>query len=70
MIEIIIKNNSKEALESGLKTLKKLCNKDGILKEARDRQYYQKPSDKKRAKVNAWKRKIAQENKKKKYEDK
>lgn len=64
MIEIIIKNSSKEALEVGLKALKKMCNKFGVLKEARDRRYYRKPSDKKRAKVNACKRKIVQENKK------
>ena len=35
-------------LEKAMRVLKKKVQKAGIVKEARDRQYYQKPSEKKR----------------------
>ena len=38
-------------VESALKTLKKALAKDGVLSEARRRQYYEKPSETRKRKV-------------------
>ena len=48
MIEVKINDNSDEAFEKGFKIFKKLCNKDGFMKEVRDRRYFKKPSEKRR----------------------
>ena len=45
MVTIIVKNNN---VEQALRVLKRKVQKTGIIKELRDRQYYQKPSAKKR----------------------
>ena len=42
---IEVRNNN---VEKALRVLKKKLLKDGVMKELRDRQYYQKPSFKKR----------------------
>jgi len=42
---IEVRNNN---IEKALRVLKKKLLKDGVMKELRDRQYYQKPSFKKR----------------------
>ena len=44
---IEVRNNN---VEKALRVLKKKLFKDGVMKELRDRQYYQKPSFKKREK--------------------
>ena len=44
---IEVRNNN---VEKALRVLKKKLMKDGVMKELRDRQYYQKPSFKKREK--------------------
>lgn len=47
MVTVIVKGNN---VEKALRILKKKVQKNGLLKELRDRQYYQKPSEIKRAK--------------------
>lgn len=47
MVTVIVKGNN---VEKALRVLKKKVQKNGLLKELRDRQYYQKPSEIKRAK--------------------
>ena len=46
-ITIEVRNNN---IENALRVLKKKLLKDGVMKELRDRQYYSKPSWKKREK--------------------
>ena len=46
-ITIEVRNNN---VEKGLRFLKKKLNKDGQMKELKQRQYYQKPSEIKREK--------------------
>lgn len=48
MINIIVKDESKEAFDNAMRVFKKVCQKDGFLQELKDRKYYKKPSDKKR----------------------
>lgn len=50
MIEVYLKDNTKEEFEAKLTLFKKLCNKDGFLQELKERQYYSKPSEIKRRK--------------------
>jgi len=45
MTTIIVRNNN---VEKALRVLKRKAKKDGLLQELKDRQYYQKPSEKKR----------------------
>ena len=47
MVTVIVKGNN---VEKALRVLKKKVQKNGLLKELRERQYYQKPSEIKRAK--------------------
>ena len=44
MITIEVRNNAEKAI----KLLKKKINAEGTLKECRDRQFYEKPTDKRR----------------------
>ena len=46
MIKIFPKQG--ERIESTLRRLRKVCEREGILKEVRKHEYYEKPSDKKR----------------------
>ena len=46
-ITITVRNNN---VEQALRVLKKKCQKDGLLKELRQRQYYEKPCDKRNRK--------------------
>ncbi len=48
MPEIHIRN--KESFESALRKFKRETDKEGILRELRERKHYQKPSEKKRKK--------------------
>jgi len=50
MIKVTINEPSVEALDRALKVFKKLTDKDGFIRELRDRRYYKKPSVKKREK--------------------
>lgn len=45
-----VKVREDETFENTLKRFKKLCDKEGILSEARKREYYEKPSVKKKRK--------------------
>ena len=45
MVEVQVRNGN---LEKAMRVLKKKVQKEGLLKELKDRQYYTKPSEKKR----------------------
>jgi len=45
MVQVVVRNGN---LEQALRVLKKKSQKAGIVKELRERQYYSKPSEKKR----------------------
>jgi len=49
--EIEVKKD--ESFESALRRFKKKIEQDGILREIRDRKYYEKPSERKRKKAKA-----------------
>ena len=49
MSEIIIRKD--ESFESALKRFKKKIDKEGILRELRDRKHYEKPSERRRKKA-------------------
>ena len=46
MSEVLIRKD--ESFESALRRFKKKIDKEGTLKEVRDRKHYEKPSDRKR----------------------
>ena len=46
MSEVVIRKD--EPFEAALRRLKKKIDKEGILKEVRDRKHYEKPSERKR----------------------
>lgn len=46
-----IEVRSNESFESALRRFKKKIERDGILREIKDRKHYEKPSEKKRKKV-------------------
>ena len=48
MIEVQVRGGN---LEKAMRVLKKKVQKEGILKELKERQFYQKPSEKRREKV-------------------
>ena len=41
-----------------MRRFKKKCERDGIVAEVRESQYYEKPSARRQKRINAWKRKI------------
>ena len=47
---ITIKPRHNEPIEKTLKRLKRIMDKEGVIQEIRERQYYMKPSEKKRKK--------------------
>lgn len=51
MSEIKVREN--ESLESALRRFKKQCSKSGVMKEARKREHYEKPSVRKKMKSEA-----------------
>ena len=51
MAEIRIKDN--ESLDSALRRFKRQCAKSGVLSEIRKREHYEKPSDKRKKKSEA-----------------
>ncbi|MHB0912029.1 MAG: 30S ribosomal protein S21 [Armatimonadota bacterium] len=60
LAQIQVRQN--ESLDSALKRFKKELEQAGVLKEAREHQHYEKPSDKKRKAEAARRRKIAKSN--------
>jgi small subunit ribosomal protein S21 len=48
MSEVVIRKD--ESFESALRRFKKKIDKEGILREIRDRKHYEKPSERKRKK--------------------
>jgi len=47
-----------ESFEKALRRFNKTCMKEGILSEVRKRQHFEKPSERKKRKINAAKRKL------------
>ena len=58
MIEVEVRNNN---VEKALRVLKKKLQKDGLFRELRMRQFYEKPSLKKQRKLKESLRRIAKE---------
>ena len=58
MVEVIVKNNN---VEKALRVLKKKLQKDGLFRELRLRQHYEKPSEKKLRKKKESLRRIAKD---------
>jgi len=56
LASVIVGNN--ESFESALKRFKKEVEKAGILSEIKKHQHFEKPSEKKKRKMNAAKRKL------------
>lgn len=54
MTTVIVRNNN---VEKAIRSLKRKTQKSGLIKELRDRQYYQKPSEKRREAKKAAKKK-------------
>lgn len=55
MAKVIVKDN--ETLEGALKRFKRSCQRDGVLSEIRKREYYEKPSVKRKKKAEAARKK-------------
>ena len=60
MAQVQVRQN--ESIDSALRRFKKELEQAGVLREAREHQHYEKPSDKKRKAEAARKRKIARSN--------
>ena len=60
MAQVQVRQN--ESLDSALKRFKKELQQAGVLKEAREHEHYEKPSDKKRKAEAARRRKLAKLN--------
>ena len=56
MSEVVIHDD--ESFERALKRFKKKCEKAGILADVRKHQYFEKPSERKKRKANAARRKM------------
>jgi len=50
MINITLKDDSKEAFEKAMKLFKKVCQADGFIRELQERRTYKKPSVKRKEK--------------------
>ncbi|MBW3624724.1 MAG: 30S ribosomal protein S21 [Armatimonadetes bacterium] len=59
MAHIQVKPN--ESIDSALKRFKKQLQEAGVLKEAREHEFYEKPSDKRRRAAAARRRKLAKQ---------
>ena len=55
MITVTVRED--ESIDSALSRFNKVCAKAGIIKEVRERSYYEKPSEKKRRLAKKWQRK-------------
>ncbi len=58
-IEVQVRNNN---VEKAIRVLKKKIQKDGMMRELRQRQYYEKPTLKRQRKLKESLRRIAKEN--------
>ena len=58
MIEVLVRDNN---VEKALRVLKKKLQKDGLFRELRTRQFYEKPSLKKQRKLKESLRRIAKD---------
>ena len=56
MLGIRVKDN--ESFESALRRFKKKCEKAGVLSDVRKHQHFEKPSEKRKRKLNASRRKM------------
>jgi small subunit ribosomal protein S21 len=56
MPAVRVKEN--ESFESALKRFKKKCEKAGVLSDLRKRQHFEKPSERRKRKLNAARRKV------------
>jgi len=56
MPAVRVKEN--ESFESALKRFKKKCEKAGVLSDLRKRQHFEKPSERRKRKMNAARRKV------------
>jgi small subunit ribosomal protein S21 len=56
MPAVRVKDN--ESFESALKRFKKKCEKAGVLSDLRKRQHFEKPSERRKRKLNAARRKV------------
>jgi small subunit ribosomal protein S21 len=56
MLGVRVKDN--ESFESALRRFKKKCEKAGILSDLRKHQHFEKPSERKKRKANAARRKV------------
>lgn len=59
MAQVQVRPN--ESLDAALRRFKKQIQQSGVLKEAREHEHYEKPSDKRRKAMAARRRKIEQE---------
>jgi small subunit ribosomal protein S21 len=57
VVEIII--SAEESVDRALKRFKRMCERSGILAEARNRRHYEKPSERRKRKLTAAVRKRA-----------
>ena len=58
MAKVVLRED--ETLDSALRRFKRLCDKAGIMQELRKREYYEKPSVKRKRKSEAARKKKAQ----------
>ena len=58
-IEVQVRNNN---VEKAIRVLKKKIQKDGLMRELRQRQYYEKPTLKRQRKLKESIRRVAKEN--------
>ena len=58
-IEVQVRNNN---VEKAIRVLKKQIQKDGLMRELRQRQYYEKPTLKRQRKLKESLRRVAKEN--------
>ena len=66
MVEVIVRDNN---VEKALRVLKKKLQKDGLFRELRLRQHYEKPSLKRQRKLKESLRRIAKEKRLKRLKD-
>lgn len=60
MAQVTVKSN--ETLDQALRRFKRQIQQSGILREAREHQHYEKPSDRRRKADSALKRRLKREN--------
>ena len=59
--EVIIRDN--ESFDKALKRFKRKCQRDGVMREVKRRQHYEKPSEEKKNRINKIKRKRSRDEK-------